>query len=193
LFSDLEFDLSVEDAPTLRQYECTAFRTGFAELFKNSKKLMGNYSEDMKISPIAERELVHVARNLSNIRTFPLLRDVIVRFGGNEELANVKYHYLIKIVDLPYVVYSWLNNYKIPKSRAEAVYFTKSVIKKAPHESLAPLLKAKKSFKNKVSFMRPTKHENVMLDGITWYESVVEELLPLVHNKAVDESSIRQN
>jgi len=111
----------------------------------------------MKISPIAERELVHVARNLSNIRTFPLLRDVIVRFGGNEELANVKYHYLIKIVDLPYVVYSWLNNYKIPKSRAEAVYFTKSVIKKSPARITCPSVKGKKIIQKQSEFYASDK------------------------------------
>jgi hypothetical protein len=177
-----EVDLSVEDLPTLSKYAFTAFRTGFAEVFKNAKSLVGEYPKDIKIPSHADRELVHAARNLSQLRAFPLLRDVILRFGGNEELANIKYNYLIKIVDLPYIVSAWLNDYKTPESRAQAIADMKAAIK-IPYEPLEALLNGKKSFEGKVNFMRPTEHDDDLLDGITWYEMVVEKLLPMVYNK----------
>lgn len=169
-------DLSVYDMPTFSKHGFTAFDETFCELFEGSPVIAGKYPRGIKISKEADRGITHTAKNLSQLRVFPLLRGIILRFGGKEELDNIKQVDLIKIVDLPYAVFSYMKN-KNPDSREVVMEYLESEFKKTSHDPLKALLETKKSLPNKIKFL--DAGDDLLLEGITWYEQVISELLSL--------------
>ncbi len=174
----VDMDLTVHDTPTFSKYGLTSFRPSFARLFEESKILAGKYSQGIEISKQCDREMMHIAKNLSQLRQYPLMKHVILRFNGADVLANTKWNYLIKIVDLPYLIYTHFTNDEIPKTRDEAIEKTEDVLKHVSHEPLKALLNSKKSLPDKMHFLGSENSDGLLLDGITWYEEIIGNILP---------------
>ena len=170
----VEMDLSVYDLPAFKE-GLTTFNPCFTEVFEKSTALVGEYPKGTEIPSYGRKEVVHVSRNLSHLREFPLLRDVILRFKGKRELADVKLANLIKILDFPFFVFSHMNHQK-PESRKEAIEYTETVFTDISHEPLKALLEAKKSFSEKMGFLNSAESDELLLDGTTWYEEIIASI-----------------
>jgi|GEM_PF-3718775 len=171
-------DLSVYDESTFSKYGLTTMDNYFCKLFESGKSevLAGEYPKEIRFPEKIDKALTYLANNISTLRKFPLLKGVILRFKGEEGLKNVKYSNIVKMVDLPYAVFNYIEK-GVPENREDAVEYLEGEFSNIYHGPLRLLLESKKSFGDKMRFLGSKESDNLLLAGITWYEQVVSELL----------------
>lgn len=172
----IDIDMTVNDLPLLENHGFTSFDSHFMGVFEQGKLLAGSYPETLEISKYADRGLVHLAKNLSVLRRFPLVKGLMERFSGREQLADAKWGYLIKIVDSPYEVSRYLSGNGKPMNRQEAVEFAEMTFGHSKVNPIKILSKVKKSHRSKMDFLESSESDHLLSEGISALETIISEM-----------------
>lgn len=140
--------------------------------------IAGKRPENIDVSESTSRSLFGLARDISRLRTYPLMKGVIRRFEGEPGVKKAKCKNLTKVIKLPRQLFSYMHNGRLPKSMQEAFDYIKSELSPLPHDYIHALLVTRDTFFNKLKFLASDEYsDELLLNGTTYYEMAIRNAM----------------